>query len=150
MWTTNITPRAGETDMFGHINNITLACWFESGRNAMFDLFLQSPKKSGEVAKAPFIMAHAEYDYQKQLFFRPPVEIRAWIEKIGNKSFTIYEECWQNGQCCATGRFVVVWFDYEAQTTVRVPDFARDELSKHLFTSSPSPRLPARFPSPDS
>jgi acyl-CoA thioester hydrolase len=141
MWTLKITPRPGETDMFGHINNITLACWFEAARNPLFDMFVETPGKSGGTAHAPFIMAHAEYDFKNQLFFRPPVSINTWVEKIGNKSFTIYQECRQDNKAgesilCATGRVVIVWFDYATQTTQRISDEVRAQLSEQLLPTA--------------
>jgi acyl-CoA thioester hydrolase len=139
MWKTTIEPRAGEIDFLGHVNNITVAEWFERARNPLFDLFrTEESKKVRRMTGFPLIMAHSEYDYRKQLYFQPPVEIRTWIEKIGTKSFTVYQQaiqCDNTGteQMCAEGRVVIVYFDFPTETTRPLPPTKRTELEQHLL-----------------
>ena len=90
MFTITVTPRFGEMDIFGHINNTVPVLWFELARNPLFKIFDSQMKFSRETF--PLIMAHTDYDYLDQIYFQYEVEIRSWISRIGNKSFTMYHE----------------------------------------------------------
>jgi acyl-CoA thioester hydrolase len=139
MFKTMIEPRAGDIDFLGHVNNCVLASWFECARNQVFDLF-RTPEQKTHISRSsgwPFIMAHSEYDFRKQIYFMPPVEVRSYIEKIGTKSFTIYHQAWQEDgqgtpQLCVEGRVVIVYYDHEAQASRPRPDVKRALLMQHL------------------
>jgi acyl-CoA thioester hydrolase len=93
MFTITVTPRFGDMDILGHINNTVPVVWFELARNPLIKIFDPELKLSKKTF--PLIMAHTDYDYVSQLYFQHDVEIRSWISKIGNKSFTVYQEAWQ-------------------------------------------------------
>ena len=61
------------------------------------------------------------------------MEIRTYVSKIGNSSFTVYQEAWQNGVKKATGEVVLVYFDFNNQKSMRIPDDIRKDLSEHLL-----------------
>jgi acyl-CoA thioester hydrolase len=126
MWTTMVTPRVGDTDFLGHINNIAPAGWFELGRNPLFRLF--NPDLNGQW---PLIMAHADYDFVAQLFFQHEVEIRTYISKIGTKSFTVSHEAWQQGQLCVKGTAILVYYDFKAKQSLAIPNDIRAKLEEH-------------------
>ena len=134
MWTTTVTPRVGDTDFLGHINNIVPAQWFELGRNPLFRLFNADISQSS--GAWPLIMAHTDYDFVAQLFFQHEVEIRTFVSKIGTKSFTISHEAWQQGQLCVKGTAVIVYYDFKAKQSLAIPDDVRAKLEEHL---SPAP-----------
>ena len=132
MFTITVTPRFGDADGLGHINNVVLAVWFELARNPFFDIFI--PRTKIPVRENfPLIMAHADYDYLDQMYLREDVEIKTWVEKIGNKSFTVYHEAWQTGRLCAKGRVVVVYYDFTLEKSAPLPDDKRKLLSEHLL-----------------
>jgi acyl-CoA thioester hydrolase len=79
-------------------------------------------------------MVHADYDYLHQMYLRDDVEIRTWIEKIGNKSFTVYHEAWQSGRFCAKGRAVIVYYDFISEKSAPLPEDKRRILSEHLLS----------------
>jgi acyl-CoA thioester hydrolase len=129
MFTTTITPRFGEADGLGHINNTHFAEWFELARNPLFRIF--SPEMSTAGGKFPLIMAHADYDYLKEVQFPKEVEIRSFISHIGTKSFTAYHEAWQNGNLCVTGSAVAVYFDFIRHASMPIPEDIRNALMEH-------------------
>jgi acyl-CoA thioester hydrolase len=131
MFSITITPRFGDADGLRHINNVVLASWFETGRNAIFRIF--NPDMDLDPAAWDLIMAHSDYDFVDQLFLYPEVEIRTFIEKIGTKSFTIYHEAWQEGRLCVKGRVVIVHYDFAAGKSTPIPEDKRKLLEKHLL-----------------
>lgn len=111
MVTHEIFPRFYETDAFGHINNTVVAGWFETGREAIFRIF--SPDL--DPARMNLILARIEVDFVAQIYYGHAVEIRTGVERLGNSSFTVCQEAWQQGQCVARGRAVQVYFDHGSQ-----------------------------------
>jgi acyl-CoA thioester hydrolase len=130
MFTTIVTPRFGDIDGLGHINNVVLASWFELARNPLFRFF--EPDLNITHETWPLIMAHTEYDFTDQLFLRYDVEIRTFIDKIGNKSFTVGHEAWQDGRLCTKGKAVVVHYDFLAGQTTPLPEDKKRLLAEHL------------------
>ncbi|MDR2708476.1 MAG: acyl-CoA thioesterase [Elusimicrobiota bacterium] len=136
MFTINISPRFGDIDGLGHVNNTVLAAWFELARNPIFRIFM--PELTLSHDKWPLIMAHTDYDFIDQLFFRYDVEIRSYISRIGSKSFTVYHEAWQQGRLCAKGSAVLVCYDFIKNQTVEIAQDKKNLLSKHLLPQDAS------------
>jgi acyl-CoA thioester hydrolase len=130
MFTTTVTPRFGDIDGLGHINNTVPAAWFEQARNPLFRIF--SPNLRLEHSTWPLIMAHTDYDFVGQLFFQYEVEIRTFISRIGTTSFTLYHEAWQEGRLCVTGSAVIVHFDFISNKSTPIPADKRKLLEEHL------------------
>lgn len=132
MFRMKVTPRFGDIDGLRHVNNNVLGEWFESGRNDIFRFF--TPDLSLNYEDWKLIMVRNEYDYLDQIYFNGEVEIRTYILRIGNSSFTIGHEAWQNGVFKAKGQSVVVHFDFINQKSVKIPDDIREKLEKHLIS----------------
>ncbi|MDR1949218.1 MAG: acyl-CoA thioesterase [Spirochaetaceae bacterium] len=130
MFTTTVSPRFGDVDGLGHINNVVLAGWFELARNPLFRIF--EPNLNLSHDHWPLIMAHTDYDFTDQLFFQYEVELRTFIDRIGTKSFTVYHEAWQEGRLCSTGRAVVVHFDFIKNQSTPIPEDKKRFLEVHL------------------
>jgi acyl-CoA thioester hydrolase len=130
MFTTTVTPRFGEIDGLGHINNVSLAEWFELGRNPLFRIFEPNLRLAHGVW--PLILAHTDYDFVGEIFFQYDVEIRSSVSRIGTKSFTIYHEAWQEGRLCTTGSAVIVHFDFINRKSTPIPEDKKKLLAEHL------------------
>lgn len=131
MLSTLISPRFYETDAFGHINNIVVAGWFETGREHVFRVFTPSL----DPQQLPLILARIEVDFVAQIFYGSDVEIRTGIEKFGRTSFVVVQEAWQNEQLVARGRAVQVYFNHETQQSEPLPDRYREVLANYLVES---------------
>ena len=134
MFTTKVNPRFGDMDILGHVNNTVPVVWFELARNPLFRIF--DPELNLDKKSFPLIMAHTDYDYVAQLCFKYEVEIRSYIAKIGTKSFTVYQEAWQQGRLCVKGNAVVVHYDFNTEKTTVIPDDKKLMLAEHLMESS--------------
>lgn len=131
MFIIKVTPRFGDADGLRHINNIALVEWFEVGRNPIFRIF--TPDLDLSYEKWKLILVRTEFDYIGQMYYGMEVEIRSYITKIGNTSFTIGHEAWQDNELKARGKAVLVHYDFEEERSKPIPDFIRKTLEKHLI-----------------
>jgi len=138
MFSTIIQPKFGDTDCLGHVTHAALALWFETARNPFFRIFV--PDLNYKMESFPLIMAHVDYDFVDELFSRHEVEIRTWISHIGNKSFTVHHQAWQNGRLCVEGSVVVVHYDFNTKQSVPLPADKRKRLKEHLIGSQKKAR----------
>lgn len=131
MFTEKVTPRFGDADGLRHINNTALVEWFEVGRNPIFRMF--TPDLDLSYEKWKLILVRTEFDYLGQMYYGIDVEIRSYITHIGNSSFTIGHEAWQDGELKAKGKAVLVHFDFLNQESVPIPDVIKAQLHEHLI-----------------
>jgi len=130
MYTITVTPRFGDVDSLGHINNTVPAAWFELARNPIIDIF--DPSKELKRETFPLILVHADYDFVSQVYYKYEVEIKTYITRIGTKSFTVYHEAWQQGKLCVKGNTVLVNYDFNTEKSVPIPEDKRELLARHL------------------
>lgn len=128
MFSMQVTPRFYETDALGHINNTVLSNWFEASREPIFRLF--NPALA--LNEWNLILARVAIDYVAQTHYGLEVEVRSWIGKIGNSSFVVEQEAWQEGVCVARGQAVQVFFNYVTQKSEAIPAEYRALLEAHL------------------
>ncbi|MDR1389820.1 MAG: acyl-CoA thioesterase [Treponema sp.] len=131
MFSIKVSPRFGDMDVLGHINNTVLPMWFELGRNPFFKIF--APQKAFTDGTFMLIMAHIEFDFLAELHFGEEVEIRTWVKRIGTKSFTVYHEAWQADKRCVKGDAVIVHYDFTAKVTTPIPEEKKLLLAEHLL-----------------
>lgn len=131
MFTTTVTPRFGDMDILGHINNTVPVVWFELARNPLIRIF--DPDMGLRRETMPLIMAHTDYDYVDQLYFQYDVEIKSWVTRIGTKSFTMYHEAWQQGRLCVKGNAVIVHYDFVAEKSTPIPEDKKKLLGEHFL-----------------
>lgn len=128
MFSMKVTPRFYETDALGHINNTVLSNWFEASREPVFRLF----NPSLALKEWNLILARVEIDYVAQTHYGKEVEVRSWVGRIGNSSFVVEQEAWQEGVCVARGKAVQVFFNYASQKSEAIPAQYRALLEQHV------------------
>ena len=131
MFTTKIQPRFGDIDVLGHINNTVLSYWFETARNPFYKIFI--PDLFIVKETFPLILAHTDYDFVNEILFKYDVEIRTWVSRIGTKSFTVYQEAWQEGRRCVKGNSVIVHYDFNKKQSTPLPEDKKRLLEEHLL-----------------
>ena len=129
MFSITVTPRFGDIDFLGHVNNTVPAFWFELARNDVIRLF--DPELELIKESFPLIMVHSDYDFINQVFLKYPVEIKTWISKIGTKSFTVYHEAWQQDRLCVKGNAVIVYYNFVTKLSQPIPEDKRKLLEHH-------------------
>lgn len=128
MLTRTIEPAFYDTDALGHINNTRLPAWFELARNDLFRLFTPDL----DPRKWSLIMARLEVDFHAELYYGQNVEIRTWLSRLGNSSFTVTQQAWQQGRLTNTGHTVLVNFDHTSKAAMPIRGALREALEAHL------------------
>ena len=116
----------GDQDLFKHVNNVVYFRWFESSRveywhkSGLFDAL--------EVSGFGPILASVTCNYKRQIKFPDTVLIGTKVEKLGISSVTLSHEVFSqtNNAVSATGKSVIVLFDYAAQYPVPIADPYRE------------------------
>ncbi|MDQ0188976.1 acyl-CoA thioesterase [Alicyclobacillus cycloheptanicus] len=122
-----IKVRFRDTDMLGHVNNSTYFTYMEEARIAFVEDVLGN--ETGQL-----ILAAAQVNYRSQTFFGQTLLVRSWVSRIGNSSFDVACEMADDktGTVVFDGVATVVYFDYETQKSVPIPDFVRDRMQPYV------------------
>ena len=114
-----------DLDPYSHVNNAVFLTYFEWARTLLwFDLTGRRGARDID-----FIVARAEVDFKLQVGFEP-IDICTRVGEIRNSSFDfVYELRKGNGtEIAATGRVVVVLFDWAQQSKTAISDDLRRKL----------------------
>jgi len=130
MFKATVTPGFGEINGMKNANNNAISIWFEKARNPIFRLFIPDLDLSYE--KWNLIMARIEYDYVGKILYGEDVEIVTYISRIGNSSFTITQDAFQNGKKVAICKSTIVHYDFINKRSILIPGDIRKCLEDHL------------------
>jgi acyl-CoA thioester hydrolase len=130
---TAITVRCGETDALGHINNTSYFIYMEEARIKFF----QRLGFSMDVKDWRFILASTTCDYIAQGYFNDELDVTAEVTEIGTKSFHLVHRIMnrKTGKLIAKGKAVIVYFDFDKQESLALPDLLKSELSRHQLVA---------------
>ncbi len=121
-------PELTDTDAMGHINHARIPVWFANARNPIFRFF--TPEL--DIKNWPLILASITVNFHGQIYHASEIDIKTSVSKIGNSSFVVTQQAWQNGECVASGEATMVHFDYASKAAIRIPDDIRANLQQHL------------------
>ena len=121
----SISPRFSEVDVLGHVTNSAVPVWFEHGRLPLFRLFSDTPN----MRDLSLILRRYEIDFLRQIQASHEVTIETEIEKVGRSSLTIAQVACQLGEVVATGKCVMVHFDYQQGTVTEIDEAKRRALA---------------------
>lgn len=115
-----------DVDAFGHVNNAVYLTYFEWARA---QLWFALTGAAGIPTDIGFIVARAEIDFRLQIEMEP-IDICVRITEMHNTSFdTVYEiRKRATGSVAATGKVVVVLFDWKAQKKTAISDELRQKV----------------------
>ncbi len=119
-----ITPRFYETDALGHINNASIAAWFEVARIT----FVESLSEAGSASANSWILASLKIDFIAETFYGSDVIATVTGATAGNSSLTITCEMSQGGKLTVRGTAVLVHMDPDSKSPSRIPDGLRERL----------------------
>lgn len=122
--------RWGDADIFGHVNNVQYIRYLESGRVAYCEDALNLPLEIG--MKTGWLLADIQCAFLQQVHYPENIQVYTRVSKVGNKSATILAEIYREGENepVITSRGVMVWFDFEQQKTMSIPDEIKAKISK--------------------
>jgi acyl-CoA thioester hydrolase len=120
----DIQIRFGDTDMFRHVNNAAFASYAELGRLTFLDDLGYPP--------GGLILARIELDFRQQLRFGDVAELETVVGRIGTSSLTLAQRLVSDGRVACDIGSVVVFFDYERNRSIPVPEGLRPALARYL------------------
>lgn len=87
MHTTPIQIRFNDIDQMGHVNNAVIMEYLDLGKDSFFSAHGLSPTKSDFTV----MVVHYDVDFKAQIRYHDSIHITTEIEKIGNKSITVFQ-----------------------------------------------------------
>ncbi|MBZ5558336.1 MAG: acyl-CoA thioesterase [Acidobacteriia bacterium] len=117
-----LSVRFRDCDAMGHANHAVYFTYFEQCRLTFWKEQTGAASPYGRV-----ILARAECDYRAPVHFGDEVEVRLTVGDIGRSSFALAYEIVHLGSSTlvATGKTVMVGYDYEAGKAVPLSDTAK-------------------------
>ncbi|NRD71780.1 acyl-CoA thioesterase [Shewanella sp. VB17] len=119
-----IQPRFNETDGLGHINNTVLPVWFEAAREPIFEIF----NPSLDLSQWNLIVAGFTIAYTLPTNYGMPVLVKTWISRVGNASFEVAQQSWQEGKQTAEAKTTLVYYDYALDKSQAITDVIKQQL----------------------
>jgi acyl-CoA thioester hydrolase len=105
-----IKVRFSETDMYGHVNNVSPFIYFEEARIDYIQhlgILTDMSKKDEAI-----IVADVQCDYWKQIYFNDKLKLYVKVASIGNTSFDLhYMALREDEEIVLTGRGRIVYIN---------------------------------------
>jgi len=117
----------GDMDALGHVNNVRYFGYFETARIAYFERL--GLKVALDSTQSP-ILASTSCDFLLPLTYPDRLRAEASIVKLGRTSATMEYRVVSltHEKVAARGQGVIVWFDYQQQKSVPIPDDLRERI----------------------
>lgn len=130
MFSCSTTIRFSETDMFGHMNNVSPFIYFEEARiNFLKEVGLFSD--IDEIVGVP-IVADLQCDYHKQLFFDETIVTSVKAMQIGTTSFDLhYMVVDKINDIVLTGRGRIVYVNKETGKPLALSDSMKEKINSY-------------------
>jgi acyl-CoA thioester hydrolase len=127
----DIQVRFRDIDGLGHINNAVYHSYIEMCRTQWLDdgLGCEVFSKGNRV---PIILARTEMDYLKQAHLHDRIYVEGFISHIGEKSFHQRYEIKTQQHTVAVAKAVLVWFDFEKNHSVPIPDDKKALMREYM------------------
>ena len=123
-----LKPRFSETDAIGHINNTSIAVWFETARlEFLTDVFIEKGDEQPN-----WFMASQTIDYLGENFFGIEVRMDLSVIHIGNTSFKVGCKMYQNDKQTVRASAVLVHVDRASKKPTPIPRQMRAVLEAEL------------------
>lgn len=124
--------RYGDLDPQGHLNNAKYLTYFEQARIKYFvDLGLFQPGQS--FLDIGVIMAEALITFHAPVKYGAKVNVGVYVSKLGKKSITVEQKILdaQSGEMLASGRVILVAFDYHKNKSILIPNEMREAIANY-------------------
>jgi len=118
-----------DVDMLHHVNHASYIIWAETARCEYFTEVLKEPLDGTN----GMILARLQFEYAQPLDYREEVAVGCRISRLGRKSFDFTYEIWSETRQlrAAHGVSSMVAYDYQAQTSIVVPERWRELIAAY-------------------
>lgn len=120
-----IQVRFSDVDALGHVNNAVYLSYFEYARIHYFNRMLGT---EWDWDSDGLILLKNEVEYLKPVLLNDKPEVRVFVIKIGNKSFTMGYELTVNGVLYCKGSSVLVGYDNKQKCSIPITPDMRTSL----------------------
>lgn len=127
IWTP-VNIRYSDQDPMGHVNNVAITAFLESGRSGL----LQAIFANRELPPRGMVLAHLGIDYLHEIKFPGTVDVGARLARVGEKSLTGHFAVFRDDVCCVVSESTNVFFDPETRKSAPPPPVARNALMRFM------------------
>lgn len=121
--------RFDDLDSYGHVNNVTFAEYMQEARVD----FVQRHMFDAMAPHEGSVVAHQGIDYLAPVRFRTePLQVHAWVTRIGGSSFDVAYEVRDGDDVHARGTSALVAYDVNLQQARTLTQAERDALEPFL------------------
>ncbi|MBB6673625.1 acyl-CoA thioesterase [Cohnella nanjingensis] len=128
-FSTSIKVRYCETDILGHVNNVSYFIYFEQGRVEYLDRLGLRDELFND--RTITVVADLECQYLSQIYIQDPLKLHVRVAKIGRSSFDLEYAIVQadTGVLKATGRGAMVHIDKAQGSSTPIPEAVREKFA---------------------
>ena len=139
-----IEVRYADLDPQRHVNNAAIFTYFEQARAKYLEhLGLWA---GGDFDDLGIIVAEASAAYKAPIAYGDRVEVDAAVTRLGTKSLVLeYLVHDPDGRIFATGRTVLVTYDYRRGVSIPIPDTWRARITEFEGNLPGSSKLPGSY-----
>jgi acyl-CoA thioester hydrolase len=121
--------RFGDLDAMRHLNNVVFLRYFETARiNYLNSLSDDHDPVAPDATRGGVIFAECHINYRSPVHFDEEVAVECSVGEIRRSAFQMRFQMTVKGRLVAEGYGWLVGFDYEAQSSARLPDPLREAL----------------------
>ena len=124
-----ISVRFADLDAMGHLNHAKYLTFMEQARV----LYIQQVCELADGwENFGLILANINCDYHQPVAFAETITIYTRCSRLGGKSFDLeYVLVNEKAETVATGKTILVSFDYQTNQTVVIPDDWREKITAY-------------------
>lgn len=116
--------RFQDIDRLGHVNNVAITIYAESGRVEFLDAVMPTALTAGNGPL--WVIARLDIQFRAQSHYPGSVDIGTRVLRIGNSSITLGQGLFVGQRCIATTESVVVLVDPDTERGMTLPDEVRE------------------------
>jgi acyl-CoA thioester hydrolase len=126
------TVRFSDQDAGGHVNNVSVVAYFETGR---LD-FMHAIMPRVHAPPPRFVIARIAIDYVSESHWPGDVEIGCGILSVGTSSIRLGAAAFKDGACIATAEMTVV--QLQGTTPLPLDPLTRQVLADYTIAAGPA------------
>lgn len=127
-----IVPQVADTDMQGHVNFLAYSRWFDRARTPIY----RELDPTLKFRPRGMVVLKTEVTFLKEVSIASDVDVRSWVSILGNKSYELTQDVWQNGVRCAIGKSIFCGFNFETKQSEPLTEEFRAVLEKYRWDES--------------
>ena len=126
MLTKTFMPRMADIIGGRHARHDVVSLWLVEGFIGILEMF------NSNVWEAGLIMANQNIDYTGEIVWGKEVVVATGVESIGDSSFVLLQNIYQDSRHCARAHVTLINYDYEALKPGSISQEVRVKLEEHL------------------